>query len=83
MTKAQQTIRVFHMVLALVAELGLDKELRQAPSMAQKNNGLAPSSKPRTLAERRLFLGAYWVGSMLVNSQSERLSHRMTLIHKL
>ncbi|KAK5047581.1 hypothetical protein LTR84_006678 [Exophiala bonariae] len=60
-------IRVFHMVLALIAELGLDKEPQLSSGMASKNEDSTFSSKPRTLAERRLFLGAYWLGSMFVN----------------
>lgn len=62
------SVRVLHMVMALVTELGLDKE-PYAPSNTAPGGvsaiGISASNvEPRTLAERRVMLGAFWLRSM-------------------
>lgn len=63
-----------HMVMALVTELGLDKEpyvLTGAALGGVSSIGRSTSTiKPRALGERRVFLGAIWLRSMFVKSKA-------------
>lgn len=68
------------MVLALVTELGLGKESISASVRMQDSGRSEYTLKARTLAERRVFLGAVWLGSMFVDSDCDTCCHS-TLTH--
>lgn len=73
------------MIMALVTELGLDKEpyeLSNTGPGGVSAIGVSTSNvKSRTLAERRVLLGALWLRSMFVDSDFDPLTFRRVLTY--
>jgi hypothetical protein len=85
LTLGPRSVRVLHMVLALVTELGLDKEPYALSSISPGGVSAIGTSgspvEPRTLAERRVFLGAFWLRSMFVDSALPSLASHHALTY--